>query len=73
MPLTLEITVQSVEEYLQVLAVLAQAEEDGELGFEFTARPSRDSFAAIADDATSAPCEETSAAWSSYAPSRRTP
>jgi len=37
MPLTLEITVQSIEEYLQVLAVLDRAEERGELGFEFTA------------------------------------
>ena len=53
MKLTLEITIESVEEYLQVLAVLDQAEEDGELGFEFTARPAMSSLSNIADDAAS--------------------
>ena len=48
MKLTLAITVQSTEEYLQVLAVLDQAKEDGELGFEFTAGPASSSLAAIA-------------------------
>ena len=51
MKLTLEITVESTEEYLQVLAVLDQAEEDGELGFEFTAGPALSSLAAIAEHA----------------------
>jgi len=49
---TLEITVESIEEYLQVLAVLDQAEESGELGFEFTARPSTETFPVIAEYAS---------------------
>lgn len=51
MILTIEVSVQSVEEFLQVLAVLDQAEERGELGFEWAARPSTDSVPAIAKDA----------------------
>lgn len=73
MKLTLEITVHSVEEYLQVLAALDQADKDGEINFPFTAGPSKDSFLAIADDATSSLSGVRSAAWSSCAPSRRTP
>jgi len=41
MKLTLEITVQSIEEYLQVLAVLDQAEARGELDFEWALRGHR--------------------------------
>ena len=53
MKLTLEITVKSVEEYLQVLAVLDQAEEDGELDFELNASPSADSIPVVAQHAES--------------------
>ena len=49
MKLTLEITVESIEDYLQLLNVLDRAEERGELDFEFTASPSTDSFPVIAD------------------------
>ena len=48
MKLTLEITVESIEEYVQVLAVLDRAEERGELGFEWAAGPASSSLAAIA-------------------------
>jgi len=51
MKVTLEITVESIEEYLQVLAVLDQATEDGKLDFEFIARPTLSSLSDIADDA----------------------
>ncbi len=37
MRVTLEITVESIEEYLLLLNVLDRAEENGELDFEFTA------------------------------------
>ena len=73
MRVTLEITVESIEEYLLLLNVLDRPEENGELDFPMTAGSSRDSFSAIAEDATSLLCEETSAAWSFCAPSRRTP
>ena len=53
MTLTIEVSVQSVEQYLQVLAVLDQAEENGELGFEVAARPSECSLAILAADAVS--------------------
>lgn len=53
MSVTLEITVESIEQYLQLLNALDQAEEDGELGFEFTARPSADSLPEIAQHAAS--------------------
>ena len=56
MNLTIEITVQSVEEYLQVLAVLDQAEENGELDFEFTARLALQSLRALAEHAMSGTC-----------------
>ena len=51
MKLTMEITVESIDEYLLLLNVLDRAEENGKLDFEVTARPSRDSLQLIADDA----------------------
>ncbi len=51
MNLTLENTVQCTEEYLQVLAALDQAEVDGELDFEWAAKPSATSHSAIAEHA----------------------
>ena len=51
MKVTLEITVESVEEYLQVLAVLDHADRDGKLDFKFAAGPSARSLSLIAEDA----------------------
>lgn len=48
MKLPLEITVESVEEYLQLLNALDRAEENGESGSEWSAGPASSSHAAIA-------------------------
>ena len=50
MNVTLEITVESIEEHLLQLNVLDRAGENGELDFPFVASPASNSFSAINED-----------------------